>query len=44
MLRLLPGDQLNYRHSWFSEKNEKILYVFMEVKQANPYLNILNDL
>jgi deoxyribodipyrimidine photolyase-related protein len=30
-LRLLLGDQLSRRHSWFRETQEKVLYIMMEV-------------
>jgi deoxyribodipyrimidine photolyase-related protein len=33
-LRLLLGDQLSRRHSWFRETQEKVLYIMMEVPSA----------
>jgi deoxyribodipyrimidine photolyase-related protein len=30
-VRLILGDQLNHKHSWFTTKDEGILYVMMEV-------------
>ena len=32
-LRLILGDQLNPKHSWFKNVDEEIIYVLMEVKQ-----------
>jgi deoxyribodipyrimidine photolyase-related protein len=36
-LRLILGDQLNTHHSWFSNKDPKILYTLMEVRQETDY-------
>ena len=33
ILRLLLGDQLNLRHSWFNTVDDHVLYVLMEVRQ-----------
>ncbi|AFK02221.1 deoxyribodipyrimidine photolyase-related protein [Emticicia oligotrophica DSM 17448] len=38
VLRLILGDQLNYNHSWFREKDDNILYVMMEIKQETDYV------
>ncbi|GIU82504.1 MAG: hypothetical protein KatS3mg006_1568 [Pyrinomonadaceae bacterium] len=38
ILRLILGDQLNPQHSWFRERNEKILYCMMEVRQETDYV------
>jgi len=35
---LILGDQLNSKHSWFSKKDGKVLYVMMEVKQESEYV------
>jgi len=32
-LRLILGDQLNERHSWFRENDQSVIYVLMEVLQ-----------
>ncbi len=37
-IRLILGDQLNQRHSWFSESCANCLYVFMEVRQETDYV------
>ncbi|MCX7743645.1 MAG: cryptochrome/photolyase family protein [Flavobacteriales bacterium] len=37
-LRLILGDQLNYLHSWYQEKNDSVLYVIMEVRQETDYV------
>jgi deoxyribodipyrimidine photolyase-related protein len=37
-LRLILGDQLNERHSWFSEVNDDIYYVMMEMRQETDYV------
>jgi deoxyribodipyrimidine photolyase-related protein len=37
-LRLILGDQLNASHSWFSEENEDILYLMMEMRQETDYV------
>jgi deoxyribodipyrimidine photolyase-related protein len=37
-LRLILGDQLNYKHSWYSKKNDDVLYVIMELKQESEYV------
>jgi deoxyribodipyrimidine photolyase-related protein len=38
-LRLILGDQLNLSHSWFSQKNEHVLYVLMEMRQETDYVS-----
>ncbi len=38
ILRLILGDQLNYRHSWFTKKNDNIAYVLMEIRQETDYV------
>lgn len=37
-LRLILGDQLNQNHSWFSNKDENIIYVLMEMMQEQEYV------
>jgi len=37
-LRLILGDQLNERHSWFSEVNENVVYLMMEIRQETDYV------
>jgi deoxyribodipyrimidine photolyase-related protein len=38
ILRLLLGDQLNHRHSWFKEVNDNVLYMMMEMRQETDYV------
>ena len=37
-LRLVLGDQLNPRHSWFETVDPDTVYVFMEVRQETDYV------
>ncbi len=37
-LRLLLGDQLNEKHSWFQKNDDNVLYVMMEVRQETDYV------
>jgi deoxyribodipyrimidine photolyase-related protein len=37
-LRLILGDQLNSKHSWFAQKNPEVYYVLMEVMQEQQYV------
>ncbi|MGR5177116.1 cryptochrome/photolyase family protein [Vibrio parahaemolyticus] len=37
-LRLILGDQLNEKHSWFSVSNDDTLYVIAELKQESEYV------
>ncbi|NTE02077.1 cryptochrome/photolyase family protein [Agrobacterium tumefaciens] len=37
-LRLILGDQLNLKHSWFLKADPSILYVMMEVKTETDYV------
>ncbi|MCB0593086.1 MAG: cryptochrome/photolyase family protein [Lewinellaceae bacterium] len=37
-LRLILGDQLNIRHSWFKEKDGQVLYVLMETRSETGYV------
>jgi len=38
ILRLILGDQLNIRHSWFSQTNEDVTYALMEVREEASYV------
>lgn len=37
-LRLILGDQLNAKHSWFKEKDDNIIYTLMEVRTETDYV------
>lgn len=37
-LRLILGDQLSPRHSWFAQVNPSVVYVLMEVRQETDYV------
>ena len=37
-LRLILGDQLNPRHSWFRETNEEHIYAMFEMRQETDYV------
>jgi deoxyribodipyrimidine photolyase-related protein len=37
-LRLLLGDQLNIKHSWFKKTNETIIYCMFEMRQETDYV------
>ena len=37
-LRLILGDQLNLKHSWFDKKDESTLYVLYELHQETNYV------
>lgn len=37
-LRLILGDQLNSKHSWFKETNENIIYCLFEMRQETDYV------
>lgn len=37
-LRLILGDQLNIKHSWFKEANDDILYCLFEMRQETDYV------
>lgn len=38
ILRLILGDQLNSKHSWFKDKNDDVTYVMMEMRQETDYV------
>jgi deoxyribodipyrimidine photolyase-related protein len=37
-LRLILGDQLNSNHSWFSTKDDSIVYIMMETQSETSYV------
>ncbi|WP_342626398.1 cryptochrome/photolyase family protein [Belliella baltica] len=37
-LRLILGDQLNIKHSWFQNQSSDITYLLMEMKQETDYV------
>lgn len=37
-LRLILGDQLNIKHSWFAKTDENIYYVMMEIRSETDYV------
>ncbi|MCB1942718.1 MAG: cryptochrome/photolyase family protein, partial [Candidatus Accumulibacter sp.] len=37
-LRLILGDQLNPRHTWFERRRNDVLYVLMELRQETDYV------
>ncbi len=37
-LRLLLGDQLNQKHSWFKTRNDALTYLLMELRQETDYV------
>ena len=37
-LRLILGDQLNYRHSWFQKTDKQTVYLLMEIRQEATYV------
>ena len=38
-LRLLLGDQLNIKHSWFNQTNDDVMYCLFEMRQETDYVN-----
>ena len=38
ILRLILGDQLNMKHSWFNETNDSVLYCMFEMRQETDYV------
>ncbi|WP_299315033.1 cryptochrome/photolyase family protein [uncultured Aquimarina sp.] len=36
-LRLLLGDQLNYKHSWYNDTKEEVCYFMAEMRQETDY-------
>lgn len=37
-LRLILGDQLNHKHSWYDDPNEEITYFMAEMRQETDYV------
>ena len=37
-LRLILGDQLNIKHSWFKESNNNVIYCLFEMRQETDYV------
>ena len=37
-LRLILGDQLNLKHSWFEKQDENTIYVLYELHQETDYV------
>ncbi|GGG52753.1 cryptochrome/photolyase family protein [Croceivirga lutea] len=37
-VRLILGDQLNLKHSWFSSTNENVVYLMAEMQQETSYV------
>lgn len=37
-LRLILGDQLNIKHSWFKDTDEEVLYCMFEMRQETDYV------
>ncbi|MAM27781.1 MAG: cryptochrome/photolyase family protein [Flavobacteriaceae bacterium] len=37
-LRLILGDQLNHKHSWYDHPNEKVVYFMAEMRQETDYV------
>lgn len=38
ILRLILGDQLNIKHSWFKETNDDVVYCMFEMRQETDYI------
>ena len=38
-LRLILGDQLNHKHSWFDDPTDDVLYFMAEMRQETDYVN-----
>ena len=38
ILRLILGDQLNQKHSWFKKPENSVTYVLMEIRQETDYV------
>ncbi len=37
-LRLILGDQLNHKHSWYTEQNDEVYYFMAEMRQETDYV------
>ncbi|WP_346883602.1 cryptochrome/photolyase family protein [uncultured Algibacter sp.] len=40
-LRLILGNQLNIKHSWFKNTNDNVIYCFFEMKKEQNWEIIL---
>ena len=38
ILRLILGDQLNEKHTWFKTPDKDVTYVLMEIRQETDYV------
>jgi deoxyribodipyrimidine photolyase-related protein len=38
ILRLIPGDQLNEKHTWFKKPDRTATYGLMEIRQETDYV------
>jgi deoxyribodipyrimidine photolyase-related protein len=38
ILRLILGDQLNEKHTWFQKPDRTVTYVMMEIRQETDYV------
>jgi deoxyribodipyrimidine photolyase-related protein len=38
ILRLILGDQLNEKHTWFQKPDRRVVYVMMEIRQETDYV------
>ena len=38
ILRLILGDQLNEKHTWFQKPDQTVTYVMMEIRQETDYV------
>ena len=36
-LRLILGDQLNHKHSWYQEQSDDVIYFMAEMRQETDY-------
>ena len=36
-IKLILGDQLNIKHSWFNQVDDEVIYVMMEMRQETDY-------
>ncbi|MGY8916603.1 MAG: cryptochrome/photolyase family protein, partial [Flavobacteriales bacterium] len=36
-LRLILGDQLNHKHSWYTESSKDVIYFMAEMRQETDY-------
>ncbi len=38
ILRLILGDQLNHKHSWYNDQNDDVIYFMAEMRQETDYV------